>query len=135
MTLFFLAYSEADRCLEWVRAGHDPAILYDPATTHFEELDGKGMALGVDESFQFEDCRKARLKTGQIVILGTDGIWEAHNARGKMFGKEPLYEIIRHHHAAGADQILDSIMDALAQFQKGVAAEDDITIVVLKATE
>jgi sigma-B regulation protein RsbU (phosphoserine phosphatase) len=135
MTLFYMAYNQADRSLEWIRAGHDPAIFFDPATHRFAELHGEGMALGIDETCRFEKNRQARLKKGQIIVLGTDGIWEAHNSHGEMFGKDPLYEIIQQNHAACAQEILDSIMDALTRFQKGVAAEDDITIVVMKAID
>lgn len=135
MTLFYMAFNKADMNLEWVRAGHDPAIFFDPTTHRFEELGGAGMALGVDETFRFEKYRKSRLEKGQIIFLGTDGIWEAHNSHGEMFGKDPIYEIIEQNYAASAQEILDSIMDALARFQKGVTAEDDITIAVMKATE
>ena len=48
VTLFFLIIDTASKELTWVRAGHDPAILYDPASDSFEELGGSGMPLGVD---------------------------------------------------------------------------------------
>ena len=48
MTLFFLAIDTATKELQWVRAGHDPAIVYDSSMDSFDELRGKGIALGVD---------------------------------------------------------------------------------------
>ena len=46
MTLFYLAIDPGNKRLQWVRAGHDPAILYDPKQNTFEELTGTGIALG-----------------------------------------------------------------------------------------
>ncbi len=51
MTLFYLTLDLEQKTLGWVRAGHDPALLYDPALDRFEELKGKGIALGVQDDF------------------------------------------------------------------------------------
>jgi phosphoserine phosphatase RsbU/P len=48
MTLFYLLIDRSAGRLEWVRAGHDPALLYDPHLDRFDELNGPGIALGVD---------------------------------------------------------------------------------------
>jgi len=63
----------------WVRAGHDPAIIYDPRLDQFEELKGNGLALGIDESYIFEENIKADLTPRQIIAIGTDRIWETFN--------------------------------------------------------
>ncbi|MEE9529595.1 MAG: PP2C family protein-serine/threonine phosphatase, partial [Syntrophobacteria bacterium] len=135
MTLFYLTIDPANQSLQWVRAGHDPAIFYDPATYTFEELRGSGMALGVDEDWQFEENEKTGLVKGQIVVVGTDGIWETQNPKGEMFGKDPIYNIIRQNAAASASEILNAIVDALKRFQKDREPEDDVTLVVIKIDE
>ena len=132
MTLFYSEIDSQEHRIRWVRAGHDPAIFYDPETDTFEELMGPGMALGVDEDWQYEENQKIGLKKGQIIVLATDGIWEAHDARGDMFGKDSFYEIIRRHAAKRANQILDAVYHELAHFQRGVEPEDDVTLVVIK---
>ena len=121
-----------NRSVHWVRAGHEPAILYDPETETFEELKGGGIALGVAENWQYEKNQRTGLKNGHIVVLATDGIWEAHNARGEMFGKDAFYEIIHRHATEPANQILESVYSELASYQTGVAPEDDVTMVVIK---
>ena len=93
-----------------LRAGHDPAVWYDPATDQFEELHGDGMALGVVENLQFVQYQKSGLKEGQILLLSTDGLWETQNPAGKMFGKDRIYEIIRQKSDMSAREILDSIV-------------------------
>ena len=90
------------------------------------------MALGVDENFQYEENQKTGLKKGQIVVLATDGIWEAHNAKGEMFGKDAFYEVIHRHATKPANQILETVYSELASYQTGVAPEDDVTMVVIK---
>jgi sigma-B regulation protein RsbU (phosphoserine phosphatase) len=132
MTLFFSEIDSHNRVVRWVRAGHDPGFFYDPAADAFEELKGAGMALGVDENWSYEEKQKTGLRKGQIIVLATDGVWEAHNAKGEMFGKEAFCEIIRTNAAAGASEILNGVIDELEHFQTGVAPEDDITLVVIK---
>ncbi|MCP4690746.1 MAG: SpoIIE family protein phosphatase [Desulfobacterales bacterium] len=132
MTLFFLSIDPKNRSLQWVRAGHDPAILYDPASDAFEKLLGAGIALGVDENRQYEVNEKTGLKKGQVIVLATDGVWEARNADGDMFGKEPIYKTIRENPHESAKSILDIILDSLARFQEDAVVEDDATLVVVK---
>jgi sigma-B regulation protein RsbU (phosphoserine phosphatase) len=132
MTLFYLALDPEEESVRWVRAGHDPALLYDPSRDKFEELEGRGMALGVDEKFAYEENCKTGLAQGQIIAIGTDGIWEAHNKDGEMFGKERFRNIIRENAYADADGILNAVYDGLSRFSMGVKSEDDITLVVIK---
>jgi sigma-B regulation protein RsbU (phosphoserine phosphatase) len=95
-------------------------------------LKGKGIALGVDKDWQYEMNEKIGLVKGQIIVLSTDGVWEAHNRTGEIFGKARLYEIIRQNSAKKAKQIIEAVVVALGQFQKNSAIEDDITLVVIK---
>jgi sigma-B regulation protein RsbU (phosphoserine phosphatase) len=135
MTLFYLSIDIGKRRLNWVRAGHEPAIFYDPQTDTFEELRGKGTALGVNPNARYLENERTDLSEGQIILLGTDGIWEARNRGGEMFGKEPIYRIVRKNSAASARKILTSCFDALNSFLENQAPEDDITLVVIKVRD
>jgi len=132
MTLFFLRVDRERRRLEWVRAGHDPAIIYDPAQDRFGELMGEGIPLGVDADYPYTNSERHGLQDGQIILLGTDGIWEAHNAGGEMFGKQPLFEVIRREREHSAQTILEAIVDALNRFRGNYELEDDVTLLVIK---
>ncbi len=134
-TLFYLMVDPQNHRLKWVRAGHDAALLYDPARDGFEDLYGSGLALGWDENYQYEDNEYADLSAGQIIFLGTDGIWETFDMGGNPFGKEPLKDIIRHKAAASAAEIMNEILTALARFRQGGEPEDDVTLVVIKIVE
>ena len=132
MTMFFLALNTATRQLEWVRAGHDPGIVYDPGSDSFNELSGSGIALGVDGEWIYKDNKKTDLSRGQIIFLGTDGVWEVRNNKGEMLGKEPILNTIRQNSSSDATHIIDSIFDTLDKFIGGVKIDDDITSVVIK---
>ena len=132
MTLFYLSVDMPARRLHWVRAGHDPAIYYDPESDSFDYLVGQGVPLGVDADWHFEENQKDDLRPGQIIVIGTDGIWESRNVEGTMFGKTPVLNLIRQNRDATARQILDAIIDGLNRFRRGVELEDDVTLLVVK---
>ena len=132
MTLLYLSVDPANQLLQWVRAGHDPGIIYDPTTDKFDSLKGKGIALGVDKDWQYETNKRAGINKGQIIVLYTDGIWEACNQAGEMFGKDRLCSLIRQNSAKPAEKIVQTLIGAVNQFQKQSAVEDDITLVIIK---
>jgi sigma-B regulation protein RsbU (phosphoserine phosphatase) len=131
MTFFYSELTELGTEIRWVRAGHDPALVYDPSMDAFDELKGQGVPLGFDESIEYDSFQR-RIEAGQVIVIGTDGIWETHNRTGEMFGKEALMEIIRNNHTASARQIVGTVTEALEQFRGDEAPEDDITLVVIK---
>jgi sigma-B regulation protein RsbU (phosphoserine phosphatase) len=133
MTMFYLNIDSANRAIKWVRAGHEPGIFYDPGSGTFEELRGSGVALGVSQEWKYEMNERHGLAPGQIIVLSTDGVWEAHNPDGEIFGKDRFNEIIRRHAAEEkAEEIIDAVMAAVNQFQGDSGAEDDITMIVIK---
>jgi sigma-B regulation protein RsbU (phosphoserine phosphatase) len=132
MTFFFLEIDPGARRLTWVRAGHDPAILYDPDETIFHELTGKGMALGVVQDIQFQQYSREGWSPGTVIVVGTDGIWETHNENREMFGPDRFRNVIRNHAGESAEAIQNRVIDALRAFRGAAPQEDDITLVVVK---
>lgn len=135
MTLFYLSIEPAQKQLYWVRAGHTPAVIYDPARKEFIELKGEGLALGVDETFVYQYYLKNGLAAGQIIAIGTDGIWEAGNRDGKMYGQERFRDIIRRCARLSANAILEAVYDDVNHFTLGRKRQDDMTLVVIKVEE
>jgi sigma-B regulation protein RsbU (phosphoserine phosphatase) len=131
MTLFFLKIEACTGRLSWVRAGHDPALIYCPDLNHFEKLEGKGLPLGVDKSYQYR-AHTAVVKPEQLLILTTDGILESRNIKGEFFGRERLKESIRRNADLGAEGIKLAIIDAVRNFRGEAKQDDDITLVILK---
>jgi phosphoserine phosphatase RsbU/P len=132
MTFFYCELTAGLCEVRWVRAGHDPALIYDPRRDRFDELKGRGIALGLDDSFTYEEyCR--RINPAEIVLIGTDGIWEMRAETGEMFGKQRLKAILREYGSAGAGEIIEAIKASLNDFRGQRAPEDDVTMVVIKA--
>ena len=132
MTLMLLAVNPSAGEIEWVRAGHDPAIVFDPLTDRIERLSGPGVALGVDAGARYVLQRRRNLSEGSIILLGTDGIWETCNTQGDMFGKERVYAFLNRRSGDSAESIRNGLVEALQEFRGRADMEDDITLVVIK---
>jgi sigma-B regulation protein RsbU (phosphoserine phosphatase) len=132
VTLLYLVVDPDRPKLNWVRAGHEPAILYDPVADSFLELHGSGMALGIDRNFYYEENEKKDFSRGSIIVLATDGVWETRDESGQMFGRAAVYDIIRKNSAAGAGEILKTILSHIQKFLKKSKPDDDLTLVVVK---
>ena len=131
MTLFLARIDRQRKKIEWVRAGHDPALLYDPAKETFASLKGKGLPLGVDAAIPYRESSTA-IEDGQVLFIGTDGLWETGNERGELFGKDRLKEVIRENADQTARDILLAVHAAAEEFRDELKQEDDLTIVIVK---
>lgn len=133
ITMFMLVLDPVNRRLEWVRAGHDPALVYDPVTDEFSELMGRGLPLAVDQESSYLAQRLGEWPQGKVLMLGTDGLWESFNTDGsEMYGKDRLREVIRRNADKSAQEILDAITTNWREFLDGGAQEDDVTLVVIR---
>ena len=131
VTLFYSMIDVERKSVSWVRAGHDPAIVYDRETDTFSELGGKGLALGVTNESVFE-CQMRDITPGQILVMGTDGIWEEINESGEMFGRDRMRQIIRDRADQPSGDIVQAVVDSVAAFRKPQKQTDDITLVIVK---
>jgi len=132
MTLIYVLVDIQSRALRWVCAGHDEPITYDLATHEFATLPGGGIPVGISTEWQYEEHHGTLSPHGQVIVIGTDGIWEAHDPRGEMFGKNALREVIRKSATRTAEDILRAITDAVTAHRAEAPQEDDITLVVIK---
>ncbi|WP_338667887.1 SpoIIE family protein phosphatase [Pseudodesulfovibrio methanolicus] len=130
MTLFLLELFE-DGGVEWVRAGHDPALLFTPDRECFEELQGEGLPLGVTPDATFTVGRREAVP-GQIAVIGTDGIWEAVSPGGEMFGKGRFKALIREHAGENAAALVRTVNQSLAVFRATAPQRDDMTLAVVR---
>lgn len=132
MTLFCLVV-RTDGSLAWVGAGHDPALVYLPEDDDFLELKGLNLPLGVEGAIPYEMSERKALPPGAVAVLATDGVWEARDARGEMFGKERLRNVLAEASPHGAEEIAERVLLRLDEFRGEVRLQDDVTLVVLKA--
>ena len=131
MTLFFCEIDSPNKFIRWVNAGHDPAFSFDPDSGNFEELAGHSLPLGVSEKAAYQEFQR-KILPEQILLIGTDGIWESQNAGGQMFGKKRFRHVISAHARETAKEILLAVIDELNRFSHPLGKEDDVTLVVIK---
>lgn len=135
MTLFFMTINPVTETMVWINAGHQPPLLYDPLGDEFFELRGEDIPLGVEESWQYHEKFMDMPQPGQIILIGTDGAWEAHNPAGEMFGAQRIEQVIRDNADRSSQEIMTAIADAVHTFADAATQEDDVTLVVLKGVE
>ena len=122
----------ADGTLRYVAAGHEAPFVYRQAQQAFDQdLDSTGMLLGAMDDTEYDVACIEPLVTGDIFVMITDGIFEAHHKEtGEEWGVQRMLDCIATHAAQGAQAVLDGIIDAVREFVGGKQKMDDMTIVV-----
>lgn len=131
---FFAAYLDiTTRRLRYANAGHNkPIVLRRGASGVFTDvLHGAGIRLGDQDEVAFEE-HEAALLDGDVVLFYTDGLIEAENRKGHMFGKRRLVRHLKGCVDLDAAAIIDAIHDETTRFRDGEPLKDDISFVVMK---
>ncbi|KKK97063.1 hypothetical protein LCGC14_2656500, partial [marine sediment metagenome] len=132
MTLFYGVLDAESRTLQWVSGGHDPALWLRQASGRIDELPNTGMVLGVLADATFDQDGPVTLDAGDVVLIGTDGIWEAANPADEMFGKQRLKDVLARCADMPAADIHAAVVAAVTDFRAAAPQKDDITLVVIK---
>lgn len=137
VTAFYGVYDPSTRELRYANAGHPPPLHAHQETRECTEcrvnsLDGAAnLPLGVLPETSYEETT-IRLTPGDVVLMYTDGISEAMNRSGDMYGDERLFEVIsRPHESAGS--VLEQVLSDVAVFTAGMPAGDDRTVLAIRA--
>ncbi len=133
MTLFYGILDPEERSLRWISAGHAPLFHYHH--DQVEEIYSSGIPLGIIENNLYESASVMQFTPGDILLIGTDGIWEARNIAGDMFGTQRVRELLIRHADEGAESIVGHIIEELTCFCGPAPRNDDITLMVVKATK
>jgi phosphoserine phosphatase RsbU/P len=122
--------------MRWSSAGHDAPFIYDPAADSFPELDvPTGLPLGVMADQPYEESVPVAFVPGQIMVISTDGLWEARNAQDDEFGRERLKQAIRELADRSAREIQIGLYERVIAHCGTNKIEDDVTYVVVKFVE
>ena len=135
MGLFFtcvLATVDLDKgVVEYVCAGHEPAVVIQTDGSRRVPPMTGGLAMGVIDDFEY-NMRREELHTGETLFLYTDGLTDAVNLGGELFGKDRLDATLDGAAGRSPEQIVDHIWRRIADFSAGAAAADDMTCLVLR---
>jgi serine phosphatase RsbU (regulator of sigma subunit)/HAMP domain-containing protein len=116
--------------LKMVNAGHNPPLLGNHSIgLSFINL-SQNIALGVFEDFVFKP-EFIQIKTGDQILLYTDGVTEAFNSEGEVFSDESLLQVVNNHQTDGSMQLVLKIQQEIKLFVKNADQSDDITILAV----
>jgi sigma-B regulation protein RsbU (phosphoserine phosphatase) len=133
MTLFYGIIDSESRTFHWISAGHGPVLHFSRQSGQFTELRSTGIPLGIMGEASFETAGPRILQRGDILLVGTDGIWETESPGRELFGIGRLQEAVAGASEDAAEDILAAVMTAVAGFRGDPSPQDDLTLIVVKA--
>ena len=130
VTLFFGILDLSSGALTFANAGHDPPFRI--ANGAASPLAGaQGLALGIDENWTYESAA-ATLAPGETLCIYTDGITEANDPAGALFGKQRLATLVGGHDGAALATLIGNAVAAVRTFAQDAPQADDITALALR---
>jgi sigma-B regulation protein RsbU (phosphoserine phosphatase) len=142
-TFFYGVYDESANTLTYVNAGHDPPFLLHCISTpdlaerplwpdvEIKRPDRGGMVLGVQDGCDYEQAT-IKLHRGDALVGYTDGLTEAVNAKGEMYGEERIKDLVGQNFHLPARALHQLILDNVRQFMGEMDQRDDLTVIVAK---
>ena len=130
-TAFIAEYDPQARTLSYVNAGHNPPIVRR-ASGGMERLESGGIPLGILDAPTYGSA-SITLEPGDWVVMFSDGVVEAENARGEEFGEDRLIYNIHMGVGQSPAMLLQRIMGDVDNFVGTAPQHDDVTCVLLKA--
>ena len=132
MTCFLGLLDTSKREIVYTSAGHDAPFLYRPSIDEFLDLDSTSFPLGIMAGAEFPTTEPIPLEDGDVLVLGTDGIWEAMNPQDEEYGRERLCALVRSVSTLPGSGIIGAIRSGVLEFCAGRPQRDDWTICVVK---
>ena len=134
LSAFYATLDSDSGRLVYANGGHDWPLWLRAGTGEIETLAAPGLLLGVFQDVRLEE-REIMVAPGDFLIFYTDGVTEARNAVGELFGEERLAETVKATVPTSADHLLRAIVNAVENFTGATPRADDFTLVIVKRLE
>ena len=132
IALLYAMFDKDGRVLTLANAGQTQPILVQPGgEPTLIETDGDTFPLGIVADCDYRASTFA-LTDGSVIVFYTDGVVEAMNASGELFGFDRLLASVGEGRGLAASSLLDKLFDDVARFVGGTEQHDDITIIVAR---
>jgi len=118
--------------VEVLSAGHGPILFYSRASDSFSEVNAQAVPFGILPAFNSEPPSRLLFRTGDMLLLSTDGFFEWENKEGEQFGVERLMKTLRASRDRPAEDIIRSMHEAVLAFSGGTGQQDDLTAILIK---
>ena len=128
-TMFFGVYDDSCRSLRFANCGHVAPLIFRNDGT-IQPLNSTTTVLGMFLDWD-STIEEEKLRSGDVVLICTDGVTEAPNAYGEEFGEKRLAELIRANRHLPPNELLAAIQKRVEEFS-GVTQADDITLIVAR---
>jgi len=129
-TLFVADYSAGEGALHYANAGHSP-VIFRPKGGKARLLEADGVPVGVLTDSLVED-QSLVFGAGDLLVVCTDGLNEARNVDGELFGHERLLKLVDDLASHPAEFIVECLLRSVTEYTQGQPQEDDQTLIVIK---
>jgi sigma-B regulation protein RsbU (phosphoserine phosphatase) len=130
-TAFLGEFDSGSGYLSYINAGHNAPVLLRTAAPPVERLEAGGVPLGIYPDAAYE-CGRVAFSPGDLLLLFTDGVVEAVNAREEEYGEPRLLAFLQANRGGGAMEVVHRLMQQVETFVAGAPQHDDMTCVVLR---
>jgi sigma-B regulation protein RsbU (phosphoserine phosphatase) len=132
VTFFFGVYDAATRTLTYTNAGHLPPVLLRQGKV--ERLRVGGTVVGLFSPITYVQA-EIQIQPGDLLLAFTDGITEPENIYGEEFGEDRMLEVVRRAQSASPQILVEEIYRSVSDWTGSPELQDDMTLVVAKASE
>ena len=133
ITLFYAVLNPVTGALAYVNAGHNPPLIVEPCATAIHETETGVLPVGILPAQQYEVLR-AELAPGARLVAFSDGITEAMNPAGEIYGDERLHAALRAYAALPGDELVAAIISDVDTYAAAAPQADDMTLLVVTRT-
>jgi serine phosphatase RsbU (regulator of sigma subunit) len=130
VTLFIACIRPSDRSLVYAGAGHEARLLH--ASGRCDRMRSTSPPLGLEKEVVVPEVSGLFLEDGDVLLLSTDGIHEAHSKRGEQFGFDRTIAALSGNRTQSAGEMVDRLIEGVQAFFAQMPQADDMTAVVLK---
>jgi sigma-B regulation protein RsbU (phosphoserine phosphatase) len=131
ISLSYLQYVRSRQIISYTTAGHPPPVIWRNASRVFEEIGTDDPLVGIEPRTVFHE-KQMVVSKGDVILMYTDGITEARNRDGEMFGRIRLLECLTDAVVGNSRQIVDVVVETVQAFIDPLTPRDDITALVIK---
>lgn len=129
ITMFYAQYKPENGKFLYATAGHEPGFFYSAKTDVFNEIDGKGLVLGVSNETKYQQYEHF-LDDGDMVVLLTDGVTECRKG-DRFIESEEVLDVIRQHAHLPAQEMVELVYKYFERLQN-FQLRDDFTLMIIK---